>query len=290
MVAAMAGFALEDMFIKLAAGGGGGLGTGQILLMIALVGCPFFAAVAKAQGAAVITRDAVHPAMIWRNLGEVVGTIGFVTAITQTPLSSASAIAQAMPLAVTFGAAVVFGEAVGWRRWTAILVGFAGVIVILRPGLAAFEPKSLWAVLAVIGLSVRDLATRRVPARITSMQVSAWGFGAVGLLGAAMLAVQGNAAMPTSWQAACLAGAIIIGIASYWAIVAAMRVGEISAVTPFRYSRMVFALIIGVFIFDESPDLVTLLGTALIIASGLYTLWRERRLRRLTLSTKAVAL
>jgi drug/metabolite transporter (DMT)-like permease len=166
MVASMAGFAIEDMFIKWAAAD---VPTGQILLLLSVFGTPVFAALAWRQGASFWASTALHPAVIWRNAGEMVGTAGFVTALALTPLTSATAIFQATPLAVTLGAAVFLGETVGWRRWTAILVGFCGVILIIRPGMDGFSINSLWSVLAVIGLSARDVATRRIPKTISTM-------------------------------------------------------------------------------------------------------------------------
>lgn len=277
MVAAMGGFALEDMFIKWAAAG---LPTGQILLMLGAVGTPVFALMARAEGVRVMHRDAFHPAILSRNLGEMIGTFGFITALALTPLTSATAIFQAGPLAVTLGAALFLGEKVGWRRWSAIAVGFVGVLIIIRPGMDGFRLASLWSVLAVIGLSVRDVATRRIPARITTSQVSAWGFAAVTLLGALMLAATGGARMPTLVQAGHIGGALTFGIAAYWAITQAMRLGEVSVITPFRYARLIYAMIIGVLVFGERPDLATLAGAALIIGSGLYTFARERLRRR----------
>jgi drug/metabolite transporter (DMT)-like permease len=204
-------------------------------------------------------------------------------------LTTVTAIFQATPLAVTFGAAIFLGETVGWRRWSAILVGFCGVLLVIRPGLAGFDLASLWSVLAVVGLSVRDLATRRVPARISTMQISAWGFAAVGVLGGGMLAVSGGAVVPTLGQTGLMAGALSFGIAAYWAITQAMRLGEVSVITPFRYARLIFALIIGTTVFGERPDAATLTGAALIIGSGLYTFARERAVKRRALSKNPAA-
>lgn len=273
MVAAMGGFAFEDMFIKWAAAG---LPTGQILLMLGAVGTPVFALMARAEGARIMHRDAFHLAILWRNLGEMVGTFGFITALALTPLTTATAIFQASPLAVTLGAALFLGEKVGWRRWSAIAVGFVGVLIIIRPGLDGFRLASLWSVLAVVGLSVRDLATRRIPTRIATSQVSAWGFAAVAVLGALMLAVTGGARMPTLAQTGHIGGALAFGIAAYWAVTQAMRLGEVSVITPFRYTRLICAMVIGVLVFGERPDMATLFGAALIIGSGLYTFARER--------------
>jgi len=286
MVASMAGFAIEDMFVKWAAAD---LPTGQILLALAAGGAPVFILLARRQGKRLWSAEALTAPVIWRNIGEVVGTLGFITALALAPLSLVAAIFQAMPLAVTFGAAVFLGETVGWRRWTAILVGFLGVLVIIRPGLSGFDPASLWALLAVAGLAVRDLATRRVAASTTSMQLSAWGFLSLIPLAVAMLAVTGGPVPVTGPHVGYLAGALGFSIASYWAITAAMRLGEVSVTTPFRYSRLVFALIIGVAVFGERPDVWTLTGAALIIGSGLYTFARERMRARHTLASVPAA-
>lgn len=277
MVAAMAGFAVEDMFIKWAASD---LPTGQILLMIGLVGAAVFAGMARAQGQRTFVVEALHPAVVGRNLGEMIGTYGFVTALTLAPLSTVSAVAQAMPLAVTMGAALFLGETVGWRRWTAITVGFLGVLMIIRPGLEGFDPNALWAVLAVFGLGARDVFTRKMPSSITTMQLSVWGFLSVAVLGAGMLAASGGGQVPVAAQAGYVGGAVAFGIAAYWALTAANRLGEMSVITPFRYSRLIFGVGLGVLVFGERPDVMTLLGGLVIIGSGLYTFARERARKR----------
>jgi len=277
MVLAMAGFALEDMFIKRLADT---MPVGQIIMAIGLGGAAIFAAICARRGRRLFTRDLLARPVLLRNTGEMAGTMCFVTAIALTPLSSASAILQATPLAVTLGAALFLGEPVGWRRWSAILVGFAGVLMVVRPGLAGFAPASLFAVGAVIGLALRDLATRAVPAAISSMQLSAYAFATLVPTGAILLAFGEGAVMPAAVQLRDLGLALGCGVAAYYAIVAAMRVGEVAVVTPFRYTRLVFALVIGVAVFAERPDAWTLAGAAVIVASGLYTLMREARLGR----------
>lgn len=284
MVAAMAVFAVEDVFIKLVSAT---LPPGQILLAVGLAGTPVFALGVRRQGGRFRAPALAHPAVLLRNLGEVSGTFGFITALALTPLSSATAIFQAAPLAMTLGAALFLGERVGWRRLLAILAGFVGVMIIIRPGGEAFQPASLWSILAVLGLTLRDLATRRVPRQVSTMQLSAWGFACLIPLGAGMLAVSGGAVVPGPAQTLMLGVAIACGIGGYWLVTAASRVGEIAAVTPFRYSRLVFAMIFALTVFGERPDAATLAGTALILGSGLYTFARERRLRRTLASAAA---
>ncbi|MDR0809482.1 MAG: DMT family transporter [Gemmobacter sp.] len=277
MVASMAGFAIEDMFVKLAAAD---LPTGEIMLLLSLFGTPAFIWLAHRQGGRFWSRDALDPGLLGRNLGEMIGTLGFVTALALTPLTTSTAIFQASPLAVTLGAALFLGEKVGWRRWIAVVIGFIGVLVIIRPGLEGFRLASLWSVLAVVGLSIRDISTRRIPPRIATAVVAAWGFASIAVLGALMLAVTGGARVPTPVQSAYVVGAVVFSITSYWAITQATRLGEVSVITPFRYTRLVCAMVIGMIVFRERPDLLTYLGSALIIGSGLYTFARERLRKR----------
>ncbi|WP_299953365.1 DMT family transporter [uncultured Roseobacter sp.] len=277
MVVAMLGFAIEDMLIKLMAAA---LPVGQIIGMLGLGSAALVSVILIVQRQPLFTRAMLTPAIALRALGELIGTMGFVTAIALTPLSSASAILQATPLFVTLGAALFLQEAVGWRRWSAILVGFIGVLMIIRPGMEGFSWLSLFAVQGVIGLGIRDLATRRVPQETSTMQLSFLAFLVLIPAAALLMWINGTSLVPLSpanWVYFTIA--LLIGIVAYYGIVAAMRVGEVSFVTPFRYSRILFALIIGISVFEERPDVLTLLGAAIIVGSGLYTLWRERNVR-----------
>jgi len=277
MLGAMAMFAVEDAFIKKLAAN---MGTGQILVILGVGGFAVFAALAKRKGAQVFSRDLLLGPVMLRNFGEIMGTSGYVLAVVLTPLSSASAILQATPLAVALGAALFLGQAVGWRRWMAISVGFIGVLIVIRPGLEGFQPASLFAVQGVIGLSIRDLATRAMPGRVSSLVLSAFGFGVVIFPGALMMLFEGPAVLPDTIQSYYIIGALIVGPVGYYMIVAAMRVGEVAVVTPFRYVRLVFAMILAVGIFGEVLDFWTLFGSGVIIGSGLFTIYRERLARK----------
>lgn len=277
MAGSMALFALEDMFLK---GAALGLPTGEILLITALFGWGFFALLARAEGKRTFSRAALHPWVLARNFGEMLGTLAYITALAQVPLATVSAVLQAMPLAVTMGAALFMGERVGWRRWSAIALGFSGVLLVIQPGMEGFRPSALWVLITVLGLGLRDLASRAIPAHLSTTQVSAWGLASVALLGALMLIFQ-SPVLPEPRQAAMLGGVILFGTAGYWAITAASRTGEVAVVAPFRYTRLVFAIVIGALVFGEYPDRLTLFGAAVIIGSGLYAFARERaRARR----------
>ncbi|MDG1067101.1 MAG: DMT family transporter [Sulfitobacter sp.] len=275
MVLAMFGFAIEDSFIKMM---GDALPVGQILTMLGIGGSAVFAVVVLAQKRALFERAMLAGPVLTRAIGEIAGTVCFISAIVFTPLSTASAILQATPLVVTLGAALFLGESVGWRRWAAISVGFMGVLMIIRPGLEGFSPLSLFALGGVFGLALRDISTRKITASLSTMQLSFLGFLVLIPAGCVMLLVTGQSLAPMDLRLTSLMFAsIAIGVFAYYGIVAAMRVGEVSFVTPFRYSRLIFAMIIGVSFFDEQPDGYTLLGGAIIVASGIYTVWRERK-------------
>ncbi|WP_372840739.1 DMT family transporter [Phaeovulum sp.] len=278
MVAAMGGFALEDMFIKRTAAV---LPVGEILMIFGLGGMLAFIVMALRRGERVL-----HPAILsWpilvKSVCEVAGRLGYTLAIALTPLSNASAILQATPLVVVAGAALIFGEQVGWRRWAAIAAGFVGVLIILRPGMEGFRPASLFTVLGMLGFAGRDLATRAAAPVLSNVQLGIYGFFMLIPTGAAILAVTGGAALPGAPEMVGLVLATIFGVAAYYGLTAAMRMGEVSVITPFRYTRLIFALALGVLVFQESPDAPMLIGSAIIIASGLYTLARARKVARL---------
>jgi drug/metabolite transporter (DMT)-like permease len=282
MVLAMLGFALEDMFMKQMADA---LPTGQILAMLGLGGGLIFAIVCWVQGQSLLARDVLHPMVLLRNFGEVFGTVGYVSAVILTPISSASAIFQATPLFVTLGAALFLQESVGWRRWVAIAVGFCGVLLIIRPGLDSFQPASLFAVQGVIFLGIRDLATRRIPRSISSMRLSTYAFAVIVPTGLVLMAVMGDSfAVPSGTDSWRIAGSIAAGVLGYYALVTATRLGDMSHIAPFRYSRLVFALIVGTTVFGERPDLATLIGAAIIVGSGTYAAIREGQRRRASLA------
>ncbi len=151
------------------------------------------------------------------------------------------------------------------------------MLIILRPGVEGFTALSLLAVLGTLGFAGRDLATRAAPPVLSNLQLGIYGFAMMVPTGAVLLAVSGGAAWPSGVATAELAAATVVGVAAYFSLTVAMRTGEVSVVTPFRYTRLIFALILALLVFDERPDALTLLGSAIIVASGIYTLLRSRR-------------
>lgn len=274
MTAAMAGFAVEDMFLKAAARQ---MPLGQVILIVGLCGVVTFGLMAARKGEAPVPAAFLHPALLIRSGFEVVGRLFYSLAIALTPLSTASAILQATPLLVVAAAAVLFKEHVGWRRWSAVFTGFVGVLIILRPGLDGFSLLSLLAVAGMIGFAGRDLATRAAPKVLSNRQLGLAGFAMLALAGGILLTMTGGAALPDAKGFGLLAGTAVFAVLAYHALTSAMRTGEVSFVTPFRYTRLVFAMVLAVLVFHERPDAMTLLGSALIVISGIYALARANR-------------
>lgn len=281
MVLAMGAFAIEDMFIKAAAST---VPVGMVLAVFGLGGLLIFMCLTQQRGEAIIHPAILSRPVLIRAICEVTGRLFFTLAITLTPLSSASTILQATPLVVVLGAALLFGEDVGLQRWLAILVGFAGVLIVVRPGLNSFEPASLLAVVGMIGFAGRDLATRAAPPALSNMQLGIYGFFILIPTGLVMLLYSGES-VTIDWAASGLMlGAIVFGVVAYNALTIAMRTRKISIVAPFRYTRLLFALLWGAVVFGEQPDALTLVGGLIIVLSGSYTLLTTRR--RITTQTR----
>lgn len=275
MVGSMAGFAIEDLFLKRATLL---LPPGEVLVINGVIGGAIFAALALARGERVASTEALRGAALLRNLGEAFAAFFYIIALALAPLALASALLQATPLIVTMGAALFLHEAVGWRRWLAVGAGFAGVLVILAPWQGGFDIAGLAMIVCVVTLAARDLATRRMKPALGTFSVSAWGYLATVPAGLLLLAVQGDPALlPPPRAALDLAGALAFGLFAYYAIVHAMRIGEVSAIAPFRYTRLVFAVALAVIFLGERPAAHVLIGSAIVVASGLYAFARERK-------------
>jgi len=210
-----------------------------------------------------------------RTACEVGAAFFFISALFNMPIANVTAILQALPLTVTLAGAVFLREPVGWRRWLAILVGFVGVVLIVRPGTEGFTLYSVYALLAVVCVTVRDLAARRMSAGVPS--TTAAFFAA---LGVAVLGAVGS--LGSDWVAVSAGSVGLLVLATGFLVVAiltsvmTMRVGDLAVVTPFRYTSLLVALILGLVVFGEWPDALTLIGAGIIIAMGLFTIWREQ--------------
>ena len=273
MIASMAIFAIEDAFVKAASNA---LPVGQILIIFGLGGAVMFASMARLNNEPLFIKDVVSRPMRIRVVFEIIGRLFYVLAIAVTPLSSATVILQATPLVVVAGAAMVFGERVGWRRWSAIFIGLVGVIVIIQPGTESFSMLSVLAIVGMIGFAGRDLASRAAPATLSTSILGLYGFLSIVVAGSIFSIWQGASfVLPDVYTSFNLAGAILSGVAAYSCLMKAMRTGEVSAVTPFRYTRLLFGITLGVVLFGESLSSTMLLGSGMVVFSGLFIIWRR---------------
>jgi len=278
MVAAMAAFAATDMFLKLATRT---VPVAEVILVTSVGGTVFFAALVRAGGQPLVTPLIRSRGILTRNAAEIFGSVCMVHALALAPLSLVVAINQSTPLIATVCAALLLGERVGPRRWLAIAAGFCGVLLILRPENVGITAGVLFSIGAAFGMAIRDVCTRTIPMEATTLQISTWGLAALVPFSMALLAVTGGAVVPDAREATVLAAATISLIVAYYTVTAALRCADVSLVVPYRYFRILFALVIAVTVFGERPGFPTLFGAAIIVGSGLFILRRERQPARL---------
>ena len=273
MTLAMAAFAVGDALVKLATDA---LSSAQVILFMAIPATLAFAALARRAGQPLVSAHFRHPAVMARTLIEALTAICMVNALSMAPLAFVISVTQAVPLLVTIGAALMLGERVGPRRWFAVIAGLCGVLLMLRPGAEGLTLGAILSVLTALGLAGRDIATRLAPASTGTLQMATWGMAGLIPAGLILFPITQPHGPLASGPLITVLLATFATIIGYYAITAAMRIGEVSVVTPFRYSRLVFSLFIAVLFLNERPDALTLLGAAIVIGSGLFVLWRER--------------
>ena len=276
MSAAMAGFTFNDALVKSVTGS---LSTAQIMFVRGLFTSILVLIIARWFGALRSPKLILRPAVLVRILAEVGASITYIWALGQIPLANASAILQALPLAVTLGAAVFLGEPVGWRRWSAIIAGFIGVLFVVRPGPEGFTLASGIVIVCVIFAATRDLVTRKISPDIPSLYISATTAIAITIAGGLLIVPTGGWQPMDLGQTGILFAASILLLLGYQCIVLTMRTGEISFIAPFRYTSLIWSLSLGILIFAEIPDAWVITGVLIIVASGLYTFYRENRRR-----------
>jgi drug/metabolite transporter (DMT)-like permease len=279
MVLSMATFATADSLIKLSSAH---LPGSQILTLMGFGGTLVFAAVTASRGIPLLSKRILHPAVLARALSEIIATCGFLMALTLLDFSVASSILQVAPLLVTLGAAILLRETVSWRRWSAVFAGLFGVLIILNPTgtdtnlLQANPAGALLALVGVTGLAGRDLSTRFIPKDVPNLQAATWGFAVV-IVAGGLLSLFGEPwVRPNGVATLYVAGLITFACIGYFAVTAAMRIGDVSAVAPFRYSRIIFAFFLSIAIFGETLTPRILFGASIIVAAGLYVWLREK--------------
>jgi drug/metabolite transporter (DMT)-like permease len=273
MMLAMAAFNLNDAIAKWLAIE---MGVGQTMVLRGAVVCLMLIALAAWQGSLKQWRLLYHPSVVARSLMELGGTVTFLFALPFLPFSTVSAIYQSLPLVVTLGAALFLSEPVGWRRWLAILVGFGGVMLIVRPGMEGFTIYSVIVIISVFFSAARDLVTRKMPENMPTFLIALLASIFVTITGAVLVPYQGGLVPVTSNEIIGIFAAAILLLIAYSTLIIAMRIGDVSFVAPFRYVALIVAITVGYFAFNERPDAWMLTGAAIVIASGIYTFHRER--------------
>ncbi len=276
MIGSMTAFTLNDACMKALAGD---VPLFQAIFLRGVLTSAALYLLARSFGGITLPRSRQDRWLIaLRTVCEIGAAYFFISALFNMPIANVTAILQALPLTVTLAGAIFLGEPVGWRRWLAILVGFVGVLLIVRPGSDGFTIYSIYALLAVLCVTARDLAARRMSASVSSATAAflsglgVMALGGVGSLGEDWVALDGRIVL-------LLCAATVFVVAAYLWSVMAMRIGDLAVVTPFRYTALLAALLVGLVAFGEWPDALTLLGSGIIIAMGLFTFWRERQTR-----------
>lgn len=288
MVIAMAAFNLSDALTKLATQQ---LPLGETVFVRGLFATIAVAVVVGFDGTWRQARNLATPALALRLVGEVGATLFYLMALVHIALPNISAMFQATPLAMTAAAALFLGEKVGPRRWIAIAVGFVGVMIIVRPGLAGFEPNSIWVLVSVGFVVLRDVSTARLGTRLPTSLVTLTTAATVTLLGLAIRPFESLVSTVTVWawptwtQVGLLAATAVALLTGYVCLMKATQLAETSAIAPYRYTLLVWAFLYGVLFFGDRPDGATLVGTSIVVATGLYTFHRER-LKRLQAQEK----
>jgi len=276
MLVGQASFTFNDALIKLAAAG---LPGGQAIFMRGTMAIAISLSVCLAIGAFNFAplRGQMR-ILIMRNIGEIGSTFFFLFALFHMPIATATAILQFIPLAITAGAALFLAEPVGWRRWLAAGVGFIGVMIVIRPGSDAFNAWSLLALAAVAFSVLRDLSTRRIGHHVPAiLLVTISAFSVTTAAGS--FALVETWVMPTSRSLLLLLCSAMFLLGGYYFMVHAMRYGEVAVVSPFRYSVILWAILAGIVVWGEWPDAPALIGTVVVVAAGLYTFMRERKVK-----------
>ena len=273
MSLSMACFVANDALVKHVSAS---LPSGQLIFIRGLMATALMLAVAQAMG---LLREVPRMAhrMLWlRALLDGVASLVYLTAVFHLPLGQATAINLASPLFAILMAMWWLRERVTLMRGLAVMTGFAGVLLVVQPAADAFNAYSLLAVLGTTLHATRDLLTRRIPADVPAVLISL-----STALSVAVLA--GGLSLFQDWQPVPPSALVQLGLAAvflcsgYYTLILAMRSGDVSVIAPFRYSGLLFALLLGHLLWDEMPNALAWMGIALLVGSGLTILHTERR-------------
>jgi drug/metabolite transporter (DMT)-like permease len=280
MVAATALFTCGDAAMKLVSTS---LPTGETVFVRGVSTVALVTIAAFWTGAIYRLRDAFVRAMGWRSIGDVGSALFFQAALARMPFADLMGILQMTPLSLTAASALFLGEHVGWRRWTAVAIGFAGALLVIKPGSSAFNAWALLGVLSVLCGSLRDVSTRRLDVALSPLLIMMLSQVVVAAAGLGCWAFE-TWKVPSPGEVFALIFASVFSLLGHLCVISSLRSGEVAAVAPFRYAGIVWAILLGLLIWNQLPDALSLAGISVLISAGLYTFYREQRLRRLRAS------
>jgi len=274
MILSMAAFAGEDSVIKALSEE---LPVSQIIFLIGIGGASVFTITGVLLKREILVPEINSLPMHARIVTEIFGRIFYSLALSLTSLSSTTMILQATPLVVVIGASIFFNEKVGVVRWLAIGLGFVGVLMIISPEEAEFSLLSLLAIFGMLGFAFRDLASRAASPKLNIFTLGCHGFLSLAVAGIILGLILGQSFLTISGDTwLFLAAGVSLGVMGYGSLISAMRIGEVSAITPFRYTRLIFGLSIGYFIFNEHVGINAAIGCVLIVLSSFTVLYLGR--------------
>jgi drug/metabolite transporter (DMT)-like permease len=276
MVAATALFTCGDAAMKLVSSS---LPTGETVFVRGLSTVTIVTVAAFWTGAIYRLRDALVRPMGWRSVGDVGSALFFQGALARMPFADLMGILQVTPLSLTAASALFLGEQVGWRRWTAVALGFTGALLVIKPGSSAFNAWALLGVLSVLCGTLRDVSTRRLDVALSPLLIMMLSQLVVASAGLVCLVFE-TWKVPNVGEFFVLVFASVFSLAGHLCVIYSLRSGELAAVAPFRYAGIVWAILLGYLIWKELPDTLSLGGISILVSAGLYTLYREQQLRR----------
>lgn len=277
MIAARIVFAGSDTFTKLASEG---LPAAEVVVLRNVVSLPIVLLMAWGLGGFRHVYGAFgNRVVVTRSVLEGTGTLAFVSALPFITLGQSAVILLTVPIILVALSAMIYHEAVGWRRWTAIVVGFMGVVLVANPFSGSFNYFLLLAQFTAITWAFRDLMTSRIGGGIPTVTVALVNTIIVGSLAVPASLLQGWRGFGMQEALYLLGSGGLVAFANFLYI-DALRTGAVSVVAPFRYTAAVWASIAGFMVWGDIPDSLGLLGTLFIIGSGLYTFYREFELAR----------
>lgn len=271
MIIAMGCLTLTDLLIKLASQT---LPIGQVMISYGVGSLIVFWALLRIKGESIRLAPLTNPTVVFRNIGDLIALNGMFLALVYVPLSTIGAVIQTVPILVTAAAALFLGERVGMRRASAIFVGFLGALLIIQPGAASFDITAILVLIAAIGMALRDIATKLVRENLSTLLLTFYSCFLFIISGGVLLIINGGASVPVVGNSVTIAAMIVTGSLGFFFMTEAVRLGEMSVVSPFRYTRLLFSMAAGILILGEQVNASMIIGSALTILSGLY-IWRR---------------